>query len=168
LDNALRKTIADRLLALGFADEALRWLPEATDAQTAESLARAELLRADARSALRAMAGLDSPEISRLRALALEQLGDQAAAARAFAAAGDPEAEAAALWRAQDWKASAALGREPVRAALETLSPDVPVLPPDGNAPLAQGRALLEDSARARDAILALLEATPMPEPSQP
>jgi len=168
LDNALRKTIADRLLALGFADEALRWLPEATDAQTAESLARAELRRADARSALRAMAGLDSPEISRLRALALEQLGDQAAAARAFAAAGDPEAEAAALWRAQDWKASAALGREPVRAALETLSPDVPVLPPDGNAPLAQGRALLEDSARARDAILALLEATPMPEPPQP
>lgn len=168
LDNALRKTIADRLLALGFADEALRWLPEASDAQTAESLARAELRRRDARTALRALAGLDSPEISRLRALALEQLGDQAAAARAFAAAGDAEAEAAALWRAQDWKASATLGREPQRAALETLSPDVPVLPPDGNAPLAQGRALLEDSAKARDAILALLEATPPPEPPQP
>jgi hypothetical protein len=168
LENALRKTIADRLLELGFADEALRWLPEATDAQTAESLARAELRRGDARTALRAVAGLDSPGISRLRALALEQLGDQAEAARAFAAAGDPEAEAAALWRAQDWTASAALGREPVRAALETLSPDVPVLPPDGNAPLAQGRALLEESAKARDAILALLNATPSPEPSQP
>jgi hypothetical protein len=168
LDNALRKTIADRLLALGFPDAALRWMPESTDAQTAESMARAELRRGDARTALRTIAGLDSPEINRLRAQALEQLGDQAAAARAFAAAGDPAAEAAALWRAQDWKASAALGGEAVRAALETLSPDVPVLPPDGNAPLAQGRALLEESAKAREAILALLDATPLPEQPQP
>ena len=168
LDNALRKTIADRLLALGFPDAALRWMPEATDAQTAESMARAELRRGDARTALRTIAGLDSPEINRLRAQALEQLGDQAAAARAFAAAGDPAAEAAALWRAQDWKASAALGGEAVRAALETLSPDVPVLPPDGNAPLAQGRALLEESAKAREAILVLLDATPLPEQPQP
>lgn len=168
LDTALSKTIGDRLLALGFADEALRWLPEATDASTAESLARAELRRGDARTALRAIAGLDGPEISRLRAEALEQLGDQAAAARAFAAAGDPAAEAAALWRAQDWQASAALGRDPLRAALETLAPDMPVLPPDGNAPLAQGRALLDESAKAREAILALLDATPLPAPPQP
>ena len=168
LDNALRKSIADRLLGLGFADEALRWLPDATDASTAESLARAELRRGDARTALRGIAGLDGPEINRLRAEALEKLGDQAAAARAFAAAGDPQAEAAALWRAQDWAASAALGSDAVRAALQQLSPDRPVLPPDGNAPLAQGRALLEESARTRDAILALLDATPAPEQPQP
>jgi len=168
LDNALRKSIADRLLGLGFADEALRWLPDATDASTAESLARAELRRGDARTALRGIAGLDGPEINRLRAEALEKLGDQAAAARAFAAAGDPQAEAAALWRAQDWAASAALGRDAVRAALQQLSPDRPVLPPDGNAPLAQGRALLEESARTRDAILSLLDATPAPEQPQP
>ncbi|MFY8144968.1 MAG: hypothetical protein ACOVME_00065, partial [Rhodobacter sp.] len=168
LDNALRKSIADRLLGLGFADEALRWLPDATDASTAESLARAELRRGDARTALRGIAGLDGPEINRLRAEALEKLGDQAAAARAFAAAGDPQAEAAALWRAQDWAASAALGSDAVRAALQQLSPDRPVLPPDGNAPLAQGRALLEESARTRDAILSLLDATPAPEQPQP
>jgi hypothetical protein len=168
LDNALRKSIADRLLGLGFADEALRWLPDATDASTAESLARAELRRGDARTALRGIAGLDGAEINRLRAEALEKLGDQAAAARAFAAAGDPQAEAAALWRAQDWAASAALGSDAVRAALQQLSPDRPVLPPDGNAPLAQGRALLEESARTRDAILALLDATPAPEQPQP
>jgi hypothetical protein len=168
LDNSLRKSIADRLLALGFADEALRWLPDATDAPIAESLARAELQRGDARTALRGIAGLDGPEISRLRAEALEKLGDEAAAARAFAAAGDPQAEAAALWRAQDWAASAALGSDAVRAALQQLSPDRPVLPPDGNAPLAQGRALLEESARAREAILSLLNATPAPEWPQP
>jgi hypothetical protein len=168
LDNALRKSIADRLLGLGFADEALRWLPDATDASTAESLARAELRRGDARTALRGIAGLDGPEISRLRAEALEKLGDQAAAARAFAEAGDPAAEAAALWRAQDWAASADLGSDAVRAALQQLSPDRPVLPPDGNAPLAHGRALLEDSAKTRDAILSLLDATPAPEQPQP
>ncbi|MCA3443180.1 MAG: hypothetical protein INF52_07355 [Rhodobacter sp.] len=168
LDNSLRKSIADRLLALGFADEALRWLPDATDAPIAESLARAELQRGDARTALRGIAGLDGPEISRLRAEALEKLGDEAAAARAFAAAGDSQAEAAALWRAQDWAASAALGSDAVRAALQQLSPDRPVLPPDGNAPLAQGRALLEESARAREAILSLLNATPAPEWPQP
>ncbi|MFN5825847.1 MAG: hypothetical protein ACK446_02195, partial [Rhodobacterales bacterium] len=168
LDNALRKSIADRLLGLGFADEALRWLPDATDASTAESLARAELRRGDARTALRGIAGLDGPEISRLRAEALEKLGDQAAAARAFAEAGDPAAAAAALWRAQDWAASADLGSDAVRAALQQLSPDRPVLPPDGNAPLAHGRALLEDSAKTRDAILSLLDATPAPEQPQP
>ena len=54
------------------------------------------------------------------------------------------------------------------RACVRGMSFGVPVLPPDGNAPLAQGRALLEDSAKARDAILALLEATPPPEPPQP
>ncbi|MFN7595517.1 MAG: hypothetical protein ACK5PT_01950 [Cereibacter sp.] len=168
LDNALRKSIADRLLGLGFADEALRWLPDTTDAPIAESLARAELRRGDARTALRGIAGLDGPEISRLRAEALEKLGDQAAAARAFAEAGDPAAEAAALWRAQDWAASATMGSDAVRAALQQLSPDRPVLPPDGNAPLAQGRALLEDSAKTRDAILSLLDATPAPEQPQP
>ncbi|MCA3509103.1 MAG: hypothetical protein IOC80_13505 [Rhodobacter sp.] len=168
LDNALRKSIADRLLGLGFADEALRWLPDATDAPIAESLARAELRRGDARTALRGIAGLDGPEISRLRAEALEELGDQAAAARAFAQAGDPAAEAAALWRAQDWAASATMGSDAVRAALTQLSPDRPVLPPDANAPLAQGRALLEDSAKTRDAILSLLDATPAPEQPQP
>ncbi len=168
LDNALRKSIADRLLGLGFADEALRWLPDTTDAPTAESLARAELRRGDARMALRAIAGLDGPELSRLRAEALEKLGDQAAAARAFGEAGDPAAEAAALWRAQDWAASATMGSDAVRASLQQLSPDRPILPPDGNAPLAQGRALLEDSAKTRDAILSLLEATAVPEQPQP
>ena len=60
------------------------------------------------------------------------------------------------------------MGSDAVRAALQQLSPDRPVLPPDGNAPLAQGRALLEDSAKTRDAILSLLDATPAPEQPQP
>lgn len=168
LDPALRNQIADRLLTLGFADQALRWLPDATDDATLQSVARAELARGDARMALRSIAGLDTPESNRIRAAALERLGDQAAAARAFADAGDTSAEAAALWRAQDWNASAIAGSDPVRAALRALSPDAPVMPPDGNAPLAQGRAQLEESAKAREAILSLLEATPLPGSSQP
>jgi hypothetical protein len=163
LEGAVRKQIADRLLALGFAEQTLRWLPEAADEATQLTSARAELKRGDARMALRAIAGLQGAEASRVRAEALERLGDQAAAARAFDEAGDELAEANALWRAQDWQASATVGSETVRAALETLSPGAPVSLPAGNAPLAEGRALIAESEKAREAILSLLSATPSP-----
>jgi hypothetical protein len=164
----VRRQIADRLLGLGFADQALRWLPNDTEEATLAVMAAAELQRGDARAALRGIAGLTSPEFTRLRAEALAQLDEQAAAARAFAEAGDPAAEAAALWRAQDWSASAQLGSEPIQAALQRLSPDAQILPPSGNAPLTSGRAQVEESAKAREAILSLLEATPMPASAQP
>ena len=136
--------------------------------QTVVNVARAELLRGDARTALRGLAGLDGPEIDQLRAQALARLGDQDAAARAFDDAGDAAARAASLWRAQDWVASADMGAEPVRTALRVLAPDAPLPLADGSAPLAQGRALLDDSAKARDAILSLFAATPDPATVQP
>ena len=168
IEPAARLQIGDRLLTLGFADAALLWLPSGTDSASLLRVARAELQRGDARAALRRIAGRTGPEIDLVRAGALAQLGDQGSAATAFGSAGDTEAQVAALWRAQDWTASATTGSLPRRAALEALSPAA--APPSGNAeaPLAQGRALLQDSARAREAILALLQATPAPATAQP
>ncbi len=167
-DAATSLKIGDRLLALGFADDGLRWLPTGTEAANLLPVARAELQRGDARAALRRIAGLTGPEADLVRAEAFAQLGDQGAAATAYANAGKSEAQADALWRAQDWTASATTASAPRRAALDVLSP---VADPSTNnvaAPLAEGRALLQKSAQAREAILVLLQATPAPEQAQP
>jgi hypothetical protein len=176
-------TIARRLIDLGFPEAGLAWLPPAEgDADLRLLAARAELMRRDARTALRHLAGQTGPEADSLRAVAQIQLGDGRAAAAAFAAAGDTGAAARARWQAQDWKAVAGADPDPSRAAAAGLAlPEAtvpPLLPPGTGgdtvllplrpAPLARGRALIEESAAARAAVLSMLEAVPAPDPSRP
>ena len=169
LDDAVRTRIGTRLLDLGFADAALRWLPAVTagGAGTDALMARAELARGDARAALRGLAGLGGTDADQMRAAALSQLGDLAAAAGAFAVAGDDPARQTALWRAGDWAAGAGSVAAPARGDVAWLASAKPPVP-DATAPLAAGRALVADSSKARAAILALLDAQPAPNPGKP
>lgn len=177
--------IARRLIDLGFPDAALSWLPPANGMADLPLLAaRAELMRRDARAALRVLAGLTGAEADRLRAAAQTQLGDTRAAAAAFESAGDSEAAGRAIWQAQDWAAVASVGADPVRAAAAALAlpgSQVPLVVPPGTgtdddpislplqpAPLARGRALVEDSMAARSTVLSMLDTVPGPEPSRP
>ncbi len=192
-DPATATTLARRLIDLGFPDAGLAWLPPAEGNPERMLLAaRAELIRRDARAALRVLAGQTGPEAERLRAQAQMQLGDPVAASVAFEAAGDPAAAERALWRGQDWQAVAASGEDPVLAAAAALAVPAVTLPVDPAAgigaatglplpvpsasppvtlpatPLARGRALIEDSAAARAAVSAMLETMPGPEVANP
>jgi hypothetical protein len=161
VDGLTAERIGSRLLDLGFPDEALLWLPR----DNVVLVGRSELMRGDARAALRAIAGETGPVAEQLRAEALARLGDQAAAASAYAAAGDDAARTEALWRAEDWNAAAPAAPDPRRLVTDLL---IPKAAKPGTGPLAQGQALIEDSAATRAAILSMLETLPDPAGAAP
>lgn len=150
LDPVTAERVGTRLLDLGFADEALLWLPRSNIV----NVSRAELARGDARAALITLAGETGEDAERIRAESLSRLGDLPAAAAAFAAAGDAEAELGALWRAQQWQAATLPEQTARQAMIDSLAG-----PPPGTAetPLASSQALVEDSRKLREAITALL-----------
>lgn len=155
--------LAQRLLDLGLAENALRWLPDASAADPL-MLAQIHLQRRDGRSALAALTGLDTQEALALRAQAMQQLGDEAAAARLYAKAGDSTAELNAVHRAQDWADLGQRGAEPWKSAAAALAgPKAPA--PDGKAegPLAQGHELVAAAAETRAAVAALLNSVAAP-----
>lgn len=176
IDSPLKARIAKRLIDLGFAEAGMRWLtPLDVSPEHVVLWAEAELARKDARAALRLLAGRTEAEAEVLRARAETQLGDLAAAAAAWAAAGQPEAARRASWQARDWTAvarDAGASQDPAavslaRTVLNVPDPDRPA-PPPGDAPLSAGRALVAESARARSEIGALLAAVPGPTGAQP
>lgn len=162
-DTAL--ALATRLAALGFADAALAWLgPLSPDAAPEVRLlaAAAELARGDARAARDLANGLEGKEAEALRAEALTRLGVISPAAEAWRAAGD-DAQAARLktWQ-RDWAAVSADAAEPWQTAARLAVPGNPTTSGEGGL-LAQGSALADDSATARQAIADLLAAIPNP-----
>jgi hypothetical protein len=153
------RAMARRLLALGFPREAMAWIDPARrrngQQETADLLLMAEAFLADrdARRAMAVLGGIDLPEAQALRSRALLALNsttdintieDQATIAR----------------RTGRWDVVAALGEGAWRdsAAL------VPAPAGAGDGPLAQGRALREESATARARLTGLLEASRLPE----
>lgn len=154
--------LAQRVLGLGLAESALRWLPDASVADPM-ILAQIHLQRRDGRSALAALTGLDTPEALTLRAQAMQQLGDEAAAARLYAKAGDSAAELNAVHRAQDWADLGQRGAEPWKSAAGALA--APKAPPVAKAkgPLAQGQDLVSTAAETRAAVETLLNSVAAP-----
>ncbi len=159
LPAADRLALANRLVQLGLAEPALAWIgPAPPDEPDAARLVRAaaELARGDARAALRALAGVGGDAAAALR---------QTAHDRIDSATPDPTAPEAArqraLWLVRDWSGLAGNGPEVWRAAAAAVTPPDPD-PAAG--PLASGQALVADSAAARGAVTALLEATAMPQ----
>lgn len=166
---------AERLMSLGFAEEALVWLGpvSGTDDPPRRLLAAAaHLALGDARAALSDLSGLGDPEAEALRATAVLQLGDPAAAAEAYGRAGDAEARDRAIVWTRDWPILAAEGPETWASAAALLDPqeaaaglavEGPATPAAaaGEAPptgsLARGAALVEDSAATRATIEGLL-----------
>ncbi len=165
-----RQRMARRLIDAGFPDAALDWLnadiagEEAADDGTLMLAAEAELRRYDARAAVTLLAAVGGPEAATLRNEALLQLGTAEPLKRVQADASAPESQRQRAARmAGDWEGIAQDGPPLWRdaAALVNAAPAPGDLPP-----LARAEALITDSARAREALRILLDATaPVPEP---
>ena len=157
---AVAVRLAERLLALGFADQAAQWaaLDPGADLMFLVTIA---LQDRDGREALRLLAGQQDEPAQRARAQALQLLGDEAGVAATFAALGEDAAAWAAERRAQDWTGVAAAGPDRWKAAAATLitAPSAAALP----GPLAESQALLDGSASTRQAIADLLTSVPPP-----
>lgn len=164
--SASASLIATRMLDLGLADQAARWL-DLAEAPPVLLGARINLARGRAREAYDAVQNDTSPTGFQLKAEALRQLGDERALSDLFETAGMIEDRSRALSRLQDWQALAAAGPEIWQVAAQTVteptdpvSTDPTALPPG---PLAESRALLESSSSTRSAINALLEGVKSP-----
>ena len=80
-----------------------------------------------------------------------------------FIEAGDPASAARQSAQVADWAMLEQTGEEDLAMLAGLLGQEMPA--PDPNAPLAQGRALLEISSRSRETVRALLNNRPPPAP---
>ncbi len=163
--------VAQRLMTLGLADLALGWLGPVGPEQPEERrllAGQAHLAVRDALAARAAVEGLSGPEADKIRAAADLQLGDARAAAEGLVRAGEAElGQRTAVWT-QDWSFVGETGPEDWKQAIDALdqpAADAADTAPKG--PIARGTDLVEESAKAREAIEGLLTGlTPAP-PSQ-
>jgi hypothetical protein len=164
LSDDLRLAISRRLVDLGFPDAALAWLGtvQAGDAPDRRLIAATALQGMDdAEAALALLEGLAGPEAASVRAMALLQLGDLAAAEEALSATGQVEAASRTdLWR-EDWSALDPTTPEIWQAAAGLTKPAVTE---DAPGLLGRGAQTIEASANARAAIDALLKGVERPE----
>lgn len=158
LSDELKIALSGRFLALGFSVEANRVLPtEASGEPKALRLLRARIALAegDPAQALNGIAGLSGPQVEALRGAAHAALGQAADATHHFARAGETEAAAEQAWEAGDWAVIARLGPPEQRAiATKALTAETA---PDTPGPLAEARALLDQTAESRHLFEALL-----------
>jgi hypothetical protein len=170
---AAASLIADRMLRLGFADQAARWLAVANDPPRLLA-ARIAIAQELPQQALDLLGDQKTPAAVKVKLDALHQMGDEAGVAALFAELGMTEEHWNAVSRTQDWQTMATDGPDVWKAAAATVAdkpasePAQPaaagaLLPPDG--PLAQGQALITESASTRSAISALLDSVKSPAP---
>lgn len=156
--------IARRLTGLGFPDAAVAWLGDTqpSDAPARRlAAAKAEIDRGDAQEAIALLSGLPGPEAAGLRAEAMVQLGDLAAAATTLSAAGQTEAaQRAGLWQG-DWSGIDPTAPEAWQAAARLAEPS----PSDAEKGLlGRGADAVAASEASRSTIEALLGAVAAPD----
>ena len=165
LDTETGNNVAMRLLELGFARAALRYV---ASNEEGEGMRDRRIIRAGAalamdqpRRAENALLGLRGEDVALLQARASAMTGQSEASQRMFSGAGDEDAVAREAALRQDWAELAALldGDEAQLAA--SLSASEPE--PDPETPLANSRALLDGSRSARGTVEALLAGLPDP-----
>lgn len=159
----LRLALADRLLGLGLAADALDALQSTGTAEERALIARAHLRLDDAQAALRAVAG-DGAAAAATRAAALIALQEYRAAALAYAEADLPEEAARAAWLSGDPGLVASLGA-PTPAAVAALEPAPgPAESAENDAGmLARTAAQIDESRALRSTLSDLLAAHPAP-----
>jgi hypothetical protein len=159
--------ISNRLLTLGLADQAARWIVLAPRVP-ALLQAKIALANGEATRALELIAEETSEQALHLRAEALLSLGDEAGAAKVYQELGKTDRQTEILTTAQDWSAlpedQAAEWRKLLQTEEGPAPPDEPTADPQG--PLAANRALVDESASTRDAILNLLNSVQVPQPA--
>lgn len=161
----LRLPIARRLLDLGMAELALAALPERARVSTEEKRLRAEalLLAGNPAAALPLLAGDQDEAGTALRARALVALGDAAGAAAALRAAGSTDGAAEVAWRQGDTDLVREFGTDLQRQVATPIEPGTAVSADGDAAPLARGRALIEESVAFRATVDLLLQETSLP-----
>jgi hypothetical protein len=156
--------IAERLMGLGFPDAALSWLGDTQPTDTADRrllAAEAELDRGAAQRVIDLLSGLQGPEADALRAEALVQLGDLAAAEASLTAAGQAEAALrAGLWQ-EDWSNLDPMAPEAWQAAAGMTKPSGADA---AKGLLGRGADALAASEDSRTKIEALLGAVAVPD----
>jgi hypothetical protein len=181
------RKLARRLLDMGFPDAALDWIR--ADRRTAAQLqdedllltSQAELMLNNGIAALALLEGIEGAPAARLKAMVYASLQDERAVAE-FSAIGDAESAARAARQQQNWGDLESLGqgdiwedatalveggRSPSAVPLESL--DGEEGSQDSSGPLAQTRAVLEESAAARQVLQRLLsQHTVLEAPSMP
>jgi tetratricopeptide (TPR) repeat protein len=158
VDVTTRRKLAERLLGLGLAENALYWLGNESQVDPT-FMAQIQLQRHDGAAVLLVLTGIDTPEALVMRAQALSLLGENAAAAQVYAQAGEADAEMHALGLAEQWADISLRGVNGWKQVAEHAVTKVS-LPADsikGGGPLAVGKALIDDSMATRAAVGALL-----------
>lgn len=159
IENA--EPIAQRLIALGFHELALRYADRPQDRkgrhERAELIARATLGTGRPHLALLELAGIESDEANRIRAEALYRTGDYSGAADLLAQSGDLERASRYVWISG--ASDPMPGTEGTGfAELHAIGKDL--LEPETEypeTPLAQARSIVENSSSMRDRIAEML-----------
>ncbi|MCA0962602.1 hypothetical protein [Salipiger bermudensis] len=159
-------TVAQRLLGIGLADEAMAWAslpviePGSRDRRLLVS--RIHLARNDPQQAEMSLIGLQGDDVLALRARARAMMGDYSYAQSAFGALGEDGAARSAAWLAGDW-AALDEGEDALAAAAELAASALP--DSLGAQPsLASVEALATSGSETRETLRALLEQTRLAE----
>ncbi len=163
--------LAERLLALGFVDQAAAWLALAPEPDP-QIVARLALAQRDGVAALQAVAGLEDPAARDLKAQSLSLTGNHRAAADVYHALGNDASYWTAEALALDWptlaQGDAGAWSDAARSLLSDPAPPPPSPDQPAPGPLAEARAITASAEETRAALDALLAAVPAPQlPSQ-
>jgi hypothetical protein len=163
LDTAAVSDIAQRLLDLGMAENALTWMVQG-GVNDGQLLAKIHLARNDGAAALAAIETEDAPQATEIRAAAQSILGDHAAAAKTLEPVSESSA-ARAFALAQDWQSLADFAPSQWSALAQNLTtpPSPEASGVDTFGPLARGLTLADQSAATRAEIEKLLGSLPAP-----
>ena len=168
--------VADRLLQLGFADQAQPFLtspaPAGNAYARAQTLLRARLAlaRQKPRRAIVELLGMTGADANLLRARARSMVGEHKAAYHLYAATDDTDEAQRQAWLGEVWAMSAEADN-PVYSDLATLMTQDTEVPAEerttSTAILADNRSLVDTSTDMRGTLQALLADNPMPEAAE-
>lgn len=157
--------IADRMLTLGLADQASRWLDLAPQVP-AMLRARVALANGRAQEAIDLVKDDTSERALNLTAQALIELGDQEGAALIYEQLGKAEQQLSLMTSTEAWEELAKDGPDTwknVAGIVAGTEAEAPVDPLVIDGPLAQNKRLLDESVTTRDAITNLLNSVQVP-----
>lgn len=162
LSRTTRKKMAERLLNLGFAEnaqEVIATLPDRPRDMARQHLAaRAAMALQQPFLAVAELVGLDDPASNLLRAKANDMAGAHQAAYADFKEQADGDQATRAAWLAEDWQ-SETLANNPLFGPIADLSLKRSPDNSDTDGMLARSSAALEESRAARAALADLLSA---------
>lgn len=172
LSSQLETKMAERLLSLGFAEQAYAMLkPARSDTLSKkEQLLRAEIALANGlpHRAMIEVLNLKSLEASEIRARAMRANGDFDTAGQVLLDAARPETAARNLWLGDAWESLPTI-EDPQYSRLAELSSQLALQidTDDAIPPLAAARTLLDDSMNARSGIDEMLGTLQVPNPAE-